>query len=206
MKKKLLLSLLSVSLGVICAKAETHFDDPNNILYFENVKGPAGGQIKLSINLRNTEDITSYQTEIYLPEGITADYQVNDKGKIRIASISQERGDAADFTFSSSFPEEGSYNRVNVLCYSTDGTTFYGNEGEVATLTLNVDPSVAVGDYTITYKNVVVSNNKDTYRQSNDLTSIVSIEEADLKYDVNGDGKVDIADLTSLVNYLLNLE
>ena len=72
-------------------------------------------------------------------------------------------------------------------------------------ITLNVDKSVAADDYDIILRNVVVSNTSDTYDNSKDIKSKLTVLSASskLKGDVNEDGVVDISDLTELVNILL---
>lgn len=88
-----------------------------------------------------------------------------------------------------------------VLVYSMSNAAITGNEGELFSLMFS---SSSYSDYcgtTITVNNITVSNQKSENKYSGtdltlDLTTIIG--------DVNCDGNVDIADVSALIDYLLN--
>ena len=97
--------------------------------------------------MKNTAEIRGFQFDLYLPEGMTV--AKSSKGRIQ-GSLSADRlpdEDEHELTFS-----EQPDGAVRFLCGSQYDETFTGNSGEIATLRVNVDESVAEGDYPILLK------------------------------------------------------
>ena len=47
---------------------------------------------------------------------------------------------------------------IRIMCSSTKNYTFSGNDGEVATITLNVSDEMEEGEYPLILKNIVISD------------------------------------------------
>lgn len=201
--KKIIVSFLAFCIGFFCANAETHFDDPDNVLYINEASGQCGGQVVLSIGLKNTMTISGFQFELLLPEGIEVDHSISYGEMTANAAFSDERGNPAKFLFSAEFPEPDNYRHLNVVCYSMD-KTFFGNDGEVALITLSIDENIAGGAYTLMLNNAVVSHKSDVYRSTQDIIGKLTVKTKSIIGDANGDASVSIADVTKLVDYLVN--
>lgn len=206
MKLRFLLTIMCVCFGLLQAKADTYTDNKDNTIYISDVSVKAGNQIALKVNMKNNVQISGFQFDLLLPEGVTVDSSIDTFGDLAInASICGTRVNPNKFTFSASLPDGDSNRHLTVLCYATNTNVMVG-DGEVATITLNVANNVSAGDYDLILRNVVVSNITDTYDNSKDIISKLSItggSSSILKGDINEDGKVDIEDVTALINIIL---
>ena len=175
----------------------TDISQIDNTVYLEPVQVAASGQQTLSVKMKNTEPIQGYMFTLALPEGVTV--ATNDAG-LPMAELSTARTTTGktDY-FSANITSDGS---LRVVCTSTHAYTFEGEDGEVARVTINVSPDMAVGNYYLQLKDVSLSNiNNESFR-TDLLTSPLSVVNV-IPGDVNGDMEVDVADFTVLANYLL---
>lgn len=205
MKLRYLLTIIYVCFGLLQSKADTYTNNKDNTIYISDVSVKAGGQVTLTVNMKNKVLISGFQFDLLLPEGVTVDSTIDAYGDPEISAIIGTRVNPSKFTFSTSFPEQNNKRHLTVLCYATNSNVQVG-DGEVATITLNVAGNVNSGDYDLILRNVVVSNTTDTYDNSKDITSKLTItgsSSSKLKGDVNEDGVVDIRDVTELIDILL---
>lgn len=170
---------------MFAASAETYKDDPNNVLYVNPVTCQAGTQATLDVYMKNEDaNISGFQFDLYLPEGFTVDYSTDKYGERVISAVmSDDRFNPAKFTFSTSFPETGSYQHLTVLCYSSSDGKVIGNDGVVATVTLNVDEGLAAGDYSFTLKNTVTSTKANTYMKTTDINGTITVTNEENNYE-----------------------
>lgn len=202
MKKLIIVMLFILGLSVLKAKAiDSDVAGIQNTLYSVPVE-VAPGQLSLSISMKNRVSITGFQVDIELPAGLAF---VQEDGYY-VADLSFDRGvNLKTHVFNAELQEDGT---LRLLCYSNTNKLFNGDDGKVATFTISI-PEQVEKSMPIKLKNMVLTDASGVTIEPSEvvftLTSNVG-DTPDLKYDVNGDGKVDIADLTSLVNYLLNLE
>lgn len=202
MKLRFVLSILFVCLGLMQSKAYTYTNNADNTLYVSDASVTAGGQIELKVCMKNKVAISGMQFDMYLPEGVSVDSSIDSWGDIAFsASLCDTRVNPTKFTLVCSFPEEGNSRHLTFLCYATNASVA-GGEGEIATVTLNVDGSVAAGNYDVLLHNVVVSNTSDTYDNTQDFTSTLTVTSSSsrLSGDVNGDGFVDVKDAVALID------
>ena len=148
--------------------------------------------------MKNSAEIRGFQFNLYLPDGVTI--ALNPKGK-EMVSLSPERRDEYDeHTLSVRKQDDGSY---LFLCGSLSEDTFLGNDGEIATVTLNIDEKVEDGDYPIILKNIKLTENDiSKYYETPQVRSTLSIVSYMLG-DINGDGKVDVSDYIGIANHIL---
>lgn len=153
--------------------------------------------------MKNNVPISGIQFDMLLPNGISADATTDRFGDVAItAGISGTRINPSKFNFSVAFPEANNNQHITVLCYATNSNVAVG-EGEVFTITINADKDIQQGEYPIILRNVVVSNTNDTYDNTKDITSMLTVGTASrLRGDVNEDGVVDIKDVTDLVEII----
>ena len=109
----------------------------------EGFKIQQGGQATLSIGLQNDIDICGVQMHLYLPEGITIAEELNEDEEMAPAIYMSNRKKSQ---------------HVLYIHPTADGATqiviggtqaFRNNTGEILSIKLNVDPSVALGSYNI---------------------------------------------------------
>ena len=160
MLKKLFLSTLCLSLGLMVKAEDTDVSQYENVVFPVSTTGEAGTNVTVSVEMNNTVEATGFQFDIVLPEGITV---ATDEDGFYLIELSEERTTSkkTDF-FSSALQDDGS---VRVMCSSTNSYTFDGSTGEVCTITLNIGENVADGNYPIIFKNIEISDaNAVAYR------------------------------------------
>ena len=181
----------------VTAGEDTDYSQMDNTLYIERVEAAAGGQVQLSIKMKNTIEVQGYQFDLYLPEGATI---ATDEDGFALAELSTERTTErkTDY-FNSSTQADGSF---RVLCGSSKGYTFTGNDGEVAVITINLSSDMEEGEHPIILKNVRISDKNSVPYVTEYLKSTLVISSYTLG-DVNADGSVDVADFIAVANHIL---
>ena len=135
-------------------EGDTDISGLDNVMYVEPLKCKSGIQINLPILMKNSAEIRGFQFNLYLPEGLTI--AKNAKGKL-LASLSSGRRDEYDeHTLSVAKQDDGSY---LFLCGSLAEDIFLGNDGEIATVTLNISTNIAKGEYPVIIKNQKLTEN-----------------------------------------------
>ena len=180
-------------------EGDTDISGLDNVVYVEPMKCKSGIQINLPILMKNSAEIRGFQFNLYLPEGLTI--AKNAKGKL-LASLSSGRRDEYDeHTLSVAKQDDGSY---LFLCGSLAEDIFLGNDGEIATVTIDIDKEVGEGDYPIILKNIKLTENDiRKYYETSQVKSTLTIETS-VRGDLNGDGVVSMADAMFIVNKVLN--
>lgn len=177
------------------------------VIYVESVEARPGSQITLSVKLKNSGfAVSAFQTDIFLPNGVTL---AKDAAGEYAVSLSNERiQDNAVLSFGSNVISSGA---VRIFFGAKSGKQLSGTEGEVATITVNVDPSIAPGSYAVMVKQTVLSHtaaegvNVEECRVSDVITSHVNITSF-LPGDVNEDNQIDIVDLTYVEGFILEYD
>lgn len=127
--------------------ANTDISALDNIIYVEPFNAAAGTQVQMSFKMKNSAAIRGFQFDLYLPDGVTVAKSA--KGKI-LASLTEARlPDEDEHTLTLSEQLDGS---IRFLCGSMADETFTGTDGEIATLTINIDGGMANGDYSVSLK------------------------------------------------------
>ena len=128
----------------------------------EGFKIQQGGQATLSIGLQNDIDICGVQMHLYLPEGITIAEELNDDEEMAPAIYMSNRKKSQHVLYI--YPTADGATQIVI-----GGTqAFRNNTGEILSIKLNVDPSVALGSYNIYMKNLAFSDvNAMSYEQDN---------------------------------------
>ncbi|MBR3088715.1 MAG: Ig-like domain-containing protein [Prevotella sp.] len=181
----------------VTAGEDTDYSQIDNTLYIERVEAAAGGQVQLSVRMKNTIEAQGYQFDLYLPEGVTV---ATDEDGFVLAELSTARTTErkTDY-FNCSVQADGS---LRVLCGSSKGYAFSGNDGEVAVITINLSPDMDEGEYPIILKNVRISDKNSVPYVTDYLKSTLAISSYTLG-DVNADGSVDVADFIAVANHIL---
>ena len=178
-------------------EADTDLSQYSNVVYGVNLTASIGGQAELSINMKNSIEATGYQFDLVLPDGIT----LAEEDGFPLMDLSLERTTKRKTnTFDCDYQPDGS---LRVICNSTGGYAFSGNDGEVAVATLNIASTLEDGDYPIILKNIVVTDATGNQRFTVDrVKSTITLESYTLG-DANADKSVDIADYSAIVQKIL---
>lgn len=192
------LSLLFVAcLGTMSAMA-----DDTKYVYVDALTVNAGDEVTLSVKMKNDSQISGYQYDLVLPEGMSV---VTDEDDFPMVFLSTARTTPAKMNFFDQSLISPSHLRV--LCYSSKGYSFSGNDGEVTLITVKVDENMASGTYDLRFEDIQLSYSSDSYDtalMTFPITVIGNTPEIPAsRYDVNQDGKVTIADVNELISYLL---
>ncbi len=104
----------------------------------------------------NTAEISAYQTDVVLPEGIEI---VKDEDDFYLVEVSTRTTYKKHNTMEAEEQEDGS---IRLMCASSKNAVFDGNEGEVAVITVKASSTLEPGVYNITLKNTILST-ADSY-------------------------------------------
>lgn len=169
-----------------CASATDRF-------YIEDFQIPPGDTVQVEIMLDNEAAYTAFQSDIYLPEGLS----VAKTGNNYSASLTDRKG--SSHTFSVVLQPDGA---LRMLSYSVALGSYSGHEGALVNLSI-----VAADDF----EGPAVLELKNTL-----FTTVAGVEVAFayeactvtaagsvLLGDVNNDSTVDISDVSALIDYLL---
>ena len=209
MKKTILLSMMFVGMGAMSIHAQnTDVSTLDNAIYIESQTVDAGEQTVLSVKMKNTVSIRDFQFNLYLPEGMSF---ATDSEGWSLAELSTERMTNSK-TFEAAIQDDGS---LLVLCYSLRSYMFSGTDGEICTITINVDENIEAGDYIASIRNVELTETSNASHVVNTVnftltvcgkTSIAPLAlSCDPKGAVEVNGTTVIAD-NKVVNIVANVQ
>lgn len=168
-----------------------------NVVFFENSEANTGQQVTLSLKMNNEIAPTGFQCDVYLPEGVTV---AKDADNFNLISLSTKRTTAQKTNyFDSAEQPDGA---IRIMCSSTKNYTFSGNDGEVATITLNVSDEIEEGEYPLILKNIVISDANSKSYTVDYVKSTLTISSYTLG-DANNDGSVNVSDFTAIASYIM---
>ena len=176
---------------------DTDISQLENTIYIGNVSAEKGKDMTLSVKMKNSVVAEGFQFDLELPEGVTV---AKDADGFAEAYLSTERTTTRKTnTFDADFQDNGA---LRVMAGSTNGSTLNGNDGEVATIKLNVASNVPIGSYPIVLRNISIS---DSGANSYDVTLVKSTMTvtSNVLGDVNGDGYLTMADVSALVDFIM---
>ncbi len=172
-------------------------------LYIEPFEICAGEKKEVEILMNNEgAGITALQFDLYLPAGFEI---VNSDSVYSVALGDRTTGEQHVVPVVGK-QEDGA---LRVLTYSLKNTLFSGTEGDVITITLQASDDVGEGEYNIKMENVVIAGpdaKKILPANSNAVITIVSEGAGNdsMSGDMDGDGIVDVADVTKVVSMILD--
>lgn len=180
-------------------KIQKKITDSTSSLFIEDFEMEAGEKGKIvKANLTNpTTSFTAFQFDLVLPQNISID--MNNRGTAFNIAFNKDadRTDASYHTLSSARQDDGS---IRILCYSNNVESFLGNEGAILDIPLSAAENAESGDYSFSMRNIILTQVDGVKVTLSELVGNIKIKEKpSLRGDVNGDGKVDILDITELV-------
>ena len=168
-------------------------------LTLNDVTAMAGDTIVMAVAMHNKESVTAFQTDILLPEGFEL---AEENGQFAVSLSDRKSQDHICGT------RKLSSGVIRVLCVSPTSQNFNGNDGDILYMTVCV-PEDASGEYPVKLLNTVLTLGSYVNCYLPDTSAVITVESTQppvMRGDVNGDGMVNIADVTTLIDYLLGNE
>ena len=156
--------------------------------YIEDFTIAPGETMEVSILLENEITYSAFQSDIYLPEGLTA------------ANFALTNRKNSNHTLTATVLPDGG---IRLLSYSLKLKTYSGNSGALVTFNVTASDEFA-GNASIRLQETVFTTAEGVEVTFEDETCDVSLPTTGLKGDVNKDGNITITDVTVLIDYLLS--
>ena len=193
---------LNDAIAVFESKKITAGDDTDilsyeNIIYVDKAEASVGSTVTLSLKMNNKIEAVGFQCDFYAPEG--TEVAVDDDGYHEIY-LSNERTTATRTNVFDFAPQNNG--AIRILASSTKVLPFMGNDGEVATILLNLSSDISDGEYPLILRNIVIADAVGNSYSVEYVKTTLTVSSYTLG-DANGDGKVNIADFTSIANHIL---
>lgn len=174
---KCLLSLLTVVAATFQVAA-------TDLFHLKDFTIQPGDTAVVEILLENEAEYTAFQTDLYLPEGLTIDRQ----------SVTLTDRKASDHVIVTNVLVDGG---MRFMSYSMGVNPYSGNNGALITFKVIASESLTVP------ANVIQKRTRFTKVSGEEITFDGSSCLVSCPGDVNTDGNTTIADVTALINYLL---
>ena len=146
--------------------------------------------------MKNEAEITSFQFDVLLPEGLSF---VKDEYDNAVITLDESRSSTRRHVISTRLQEDG---KMRIICYSPQNSVFTGHDGAVLNISLTASTDMPTGKQHIEFHNMHLATVAlDDYYIPLVKTTI-EINEGALG-DVDGDGDINVVDVTALVNLVV---
>ena len=175
----------------------TDISTMDNVIYIEPMEELCGTQATISLKMKNSAAIRGFQFDLYLPQGVTV--VKSSKNKIQ-GALSEGRlpeEDEHQLTFS-----EQPDGAIRFLCSSQYDETFTGNDGEIATLLVNIAEDMTDGEYPIKLKSMKLTETDISKFYETALVQSKLTVKTYILGDINGDERIDVSDYTGVANHI----
>lgn len=162
--------------------------------YIEDFTISPGETRTISILLDNEVDYTAFQSDIYLPEGLSVEMD----GDYCVIDLSDRK--ARSHILNAAIQQDGA---IRLLCYSGSVSPFKGTGGALVYMNI-IASSDLVGPKTILIKNTRFGTTSGEEIHFPDETCNVTSLQPSIHGDVNGDGEVNIADINAVIDMILS--
>lgn len=177
---------------------DTDISQYPNVIYTTPMTQAVGSDFNLSIKMKNEVEISSFQFDIILPDGISF---VNDENGNPNIELIEERSTSRRHIVSSKMQDNGI---LRVICFSAQNNVFTGNDGDVLNMPLTISDDMPLGKYQIGLSNIRLATAELSEFVVPEVKTTIEITERWKLGDVNDDGVIDIIDVTALVNLVIN--
>lgn len=164
-------------------------------LHCEGTQAYIGYTADLAISMSNKNTFTAYQFDLELPAGITI--AKDDNNNYVTTKGNRYTDDSQQISV-----ESLGNNTFRIISVSLKNGVINGSEGVLLSVSLKVDPKMSEGKYDASIKNIILTTSDETKLRSKDTS--FKIETLNLlKGDANDDSEIDVADIVSMVNYIM---
>ena len=167
----------------------------DNTLSFKDVTAYVGDTVSFTICMNNVDEITAFQMDLCLPEGIQL---ISDESGDVVIETSDRVSNKHSLVCNQL--EDGSY---RFICYSTNNNVFAGNDGELFSVTLSICDDVENGSYEIKAYNIELSDKTGKAYMGQDINGLVTVKSYMIG-DTDNNGKHSINDAVCIINHILN--
>ncbi len=140
----------AIVLSVLTANAQNEKVAGENALYVPNTILNAGQEQELSINLKNSSEVTAFQFDIKFPAGITVNTIMNDDDET-VPDIQLTERKKSKHQLSCCEQADGYY-RIAVI--SMVNQSFHNNDGPIVKLNVTASTTMSSGEYELTLSNI----------------------------------------------------
>ena len=165
-----------------------------------NMSTTAGATMHLPISVTDEGNTTGVQFDLHLPAGLSI--ATDNEGYVKARMGSRSNG----HTYSASKIDDSHY---SFAITNMQNRVLQGTSGTVLIIEMNVDQNIVLGDHDIfiTDAKLSVKNGTDQVRVDlSNTSSTLSVSDAlpATLGDVNGDGDIDIVDVTSTISHVIH--
>ena len=183
--------MAAMQLDLKLPNGDTYKSDRDR-LYIENFSIAQGETLTIPIQLDNDTVYCAFQTDLYLPQGL----QVELDGDEFIIDLTSRKD--RTHTLSSYQQADGA---IRIFVSSQSAKPFNGNSGPIATIELTATENITNG--VMALRNSILVEETGQKHYFDDSEAIVNAV-ASIQGDVNGDGEVDVRDITALIDVIMN--
>ena len=161
--------------GYVSVINQSESGDVNAVLKLGTSSLKAGSNQTISVALENNIDVTAFQFDIMLPNGITVNNYVNDDDET-VPNIQLTSRKASSHSISCNKREDGRY---TIVVLSMKNQAIKGTEGDVVAIDINV-PITMSGNYDVVLSNIhivpLVNGSQGIRIDQPDVTTTITIE------------------------------
>lgn len=180
--------------GYVVVNNQGESGDVNVALKLGSNTFKAGANQTLSIAMDNNIDVTAFQFDIMLPNGVTVNNYVNDDDET-VPNIQLTSRKASSHSISCNKREDGRY---TIVVLSMKNQAIKGTEGDVVTMDINV-PITMSGNYDVILSNIhivpLVNGSQGIRIDQPDLTASITIDNEGGGGTPTGDNTMTVAPL-----------
>lgn len=183
----------------------TNLSEYDYALYFPETEVNTDVEVVIPLNLKNAEEnITAFQCDIYLPEGVKWASSIDKRGnEILTQPTFNADADRTDANYHTITPvtkmSNGAY---RVMCYSMNKEIFLDNDGAVLDIPVVIPEDMEDGDYNLIIKDIFITDTDTEQHEVEEVVSKLTVVGYTLG-DPNADGLINITDIVSVISYIL---
>ena len=162
-----------------------------NKMLVEDATIVIGSEGKMSVRLKNNQQILGFSADVHLPNGVTP--KTDGSGNMIITTASR-----VPVTVMGNVTSDG----VAHFAILTNGTPIAGNDGEIFSFEIQADDAMTAGNYEVQLTNIKLVNSELKVVMPDNDTATLAVKEAE-PGDANGDGEIDVLDATLIIYYIL---
>ena len=164
-------------------------------MHSEGTQAYIGYTADLAISMSNKNTFTAYQFDLELPAGITI--AKDDNNNYVTTKGNRYTDDSQQISV-----ENLGNNTFRIISVSLKNGVINGSEGVLLSVSLKVDPKMSEGKYDASIKNIILTTSDETKLRSKDTSFKIETLKL-MKGDANDDSEIDVADIVSMVNYIM---